>query len=85
MSYRSLSMISYGVMAKQDIFWNLMVLWIHEPLSSDQVDATGGNETVPASKSHWFSDSNNQMWTLKGPIAIEGTAFKGQWSQVPYK
>ena len=45
-------MISYGVMAKQDIFWNLMVLWIHEPLLADQVYATGENETVPASKSH---------------------------------
>ena len=45
-------MISYGVMAKQDRFWNLMVLGIHEPLLSDQVYATGGNETVLASKSH---------------------------------
>ena len=43
-------MISYGIMAKQDIFWNLMVLVIHEPLLSDPVYAMGGNETVPASK-----------------------------------
>ena len=45
-------MISYGVMAKQDTFWNLMVLGIREPLLSDQVYATRGNETVPAIKSH---------------------------------